>query len=84
MPRNLNPHLPDPDQFRKWLRVALDSVDLPASQLSRLAGLSINTVGRVIKGGDVTLGTASSLEATLYDLAAKQGKTLPRIIERAA
>lgn len=79
MENPLNPKIPNADRFRAWLRSALDSVDIPASHLSRLAGLSVNTVGRFVKSGDITLRTASSLEVALRDYAAEHGKTLPRL-----
>ena len=73
--------LPSPDRFRTWLRHALQVVAVPASTISIRAGLSVNTVGRILKDGDVTLGTASKLEATLRKEAGDRQASLPDLVE---
>nr|WP_170540914.1 hypothetical protein [Ruegeria arenilitoris] len=72
--------LPGPDLFRGWLVDSIRRVETQPARLSRAAGLSPNAVARILKpGADVHLGTASSLERTLRELAETRGETLPPV-----
>lgn len=73
------PALPTPANFRDWLKKSLADLDMTPARLSRDAALSVNTAGRILKGNDLTLGTASALERCLLDEAARSGVTLRRL-----
>lgn len=78
---NNNQTIPDSEQFRAWLIVALPLISSNAYRIAKDAGVAVNACRKFICGeqGDIRLTTAEKVHTEIKRQATAMGVTLPEI-----
>lgn len=77
------PYLPNPCDFRQWVRRVLGDLDVSAYRWCLAAGVAPNLVSKILSGEqtDLRLGAASALVEAASRLAQEQGRSLPPLVQ---